>query len=329
VSMWGYLRSEGQPHEQPPPPPLAKDPEQRWFDPHWRSRDIHYQLAHSCLGADIIPVADTNLGPCSLAAILGAGMEPGEETVWIRPDPSIGDQIHIDPSNRWLKAHMELLKACKGLAEGRYFVGCPDLCEGLDVLVALRGAEPVFMDMGERPQILEMQLRQINKIYLEVFEQIYQIIQVDGEMAFCYFSIWSPGRVAKLQCDVSGMISPKDFRRFAIPYLREQCQCLDYTLYHLDGVDALRHLDAILEIEPLKAIQWTPGAGQPQGGDPAWYGLYRRIRKAGKAVMASWVRIDQLMPLLDAVGPDGMAVLVDFRSEDQIEQAAKIADRYR
>jgi hypothetical protein len=125
------------------------------------------------------------------------------------------------------------------------------------------------------------------------------------------------------------MISGRDFRRFVQPYIREQCQRLDYSMYHLDGVGAIRHLDALLEIEELNAIQWTPGAGQPQGGDPCWHELYRRIKAIGKAVMPCWVELGELAPLLDAVGPAGVHVLMHFTSERDIDAALAIAARYR
>ena len=141
--------------------------------------------------------------------------------------------------------------------------------------------------------------------------------------------IGRPGKVAKLQSDVSLMISGPDFRRFAIPYLREQCQKIDYTLYHLDGIEAIRHLDDLLEIKELNAIQWTPGVGQPQGGDPCWYDLYRQILKAGKSIMPCWVELNELQPLLDAVGSDGINALMHFKSERDIDETLKIAERYR
>lgn len=74
--------------------------------------------------------------------------------------------------------------------------------------------------------------------------------------------------MSKLQSDISTMISEDDYRRFVQPFIREQCQKIDYTLYHLDGVGAMHHLPALLEIEELNAIQWTPGVGEPQGGSP-------------------------------------------------------------
>ena len=208
-------------------------------------------------------------------------------------------------------------------------MGCPDLVEGLDVLASLKGTEQVLMDMLMQPEILEEELTAVNRVYLEVFDRIYNIIQEDGEMAFCYFSLWGPGKVSKLQSDISVMVSEEDFRRFAIPYLREQCREIDYTLYHLDGVDALRHLGAILEIDELNAVQWTPGVGEPQGGDPCWYDVYRKIMAAGKSVMPCWVKPDELKPLLDAVGNAGLNILMDFQSEEDIETTLKIAEDYQ
>jgi hypothetical protein len=329
ISMWEHLETDGPPHEVVAPPAVAKDWDQFWFDLDWRARNIHYCLSRSSFKADILPVANTQLGPGSLSAILGASLEGAEDTIWIKPNDGVGDIIQLDEQNRWWKVHLDLLWACVKRAQGRYYVGCPDLMEGLDVLIGLRGAEAVLMDMALRPELLERQLQQVNDIYFQVFDRIYDLIARDGAMAFCYFSIWGPGKVSKLQCDASIMISACDFRRFALPFLREQCRRIDYTLYHLDGVDALRHLDAVLEIEELNAVQWTPGIGQPQGGDPCWYDLYRKILRAGKSVMPCWVELSELRPLLDAVGAEGLNILMHFRSESDIDQALMIADKYR
>ena len=329
VSMWEHLQKDGAPHEEVPQPAPAKDLNQLWFDPEWRADDLHYRLSRSSFKGDILPVANTQLGPGSLAAILGAEVEGGEDTIWIKHREDYGDDIVFGENNPWWKLHLDLLRACKKRAGGRYFVGCPDLIEGLDTLASLKGTENVLMDMVLRPEVLDEQMRKINEIYFRVFDRIYDIVNEDGEMAFCYFSIWGPGTVSKLQSDISIMFSEEDYRRFVQPYIREQCQRIDYTLYHLDGVGAIRHLDALLEIDELNAIQWTPGVGEPQGGDPKWYDLYRRIKAGGKSVMAGWVTLDELKPLLDNVGPDGLSLLMDFKSERDIDAALKIAEAYR
>jgi hypothetical protein len=329
VSMWEHLEVDGLAHEAVPAPPAARDLNQAWFDPEWRAADLHARLSRSSLKADIPPVANTHLGPGSLAAILGASLEGGPDTIWIHPRPGDSLEIRLDESNPWWRLHLDLIRACKRLSQGRYFVGCPDLIEGLDTLAGLWGTQRVLLTMMDRPKELEQHLQSVNDVWFEVFERIYQEINVDGEMAFCYFSLWAPGRMAKLQSDISIMISTRHFRRFVLPFIREQCQKLDYTLYHLDGVGAMRHLDALLEIEELNAIQWTPGAGQPQGGDPCWFDLYRRIRASGKSIMPCWVEVNELEPLLDAVGPSGVNVLMHFQTEGDIDAAITIAEKYR
>lgn len=329
ISMWEHLEQDGPPHELVPQPPPAKDLQQYWFDPQWRSANIHDRLSRSSFKADIPPVANTHLGPGSLAAILGAELEGREDTIWIHPQTAGEGEIRLDPTNRWWRLHLDLVTACKRLSQGRYFVGCPDLIEGLDTLAALRGTQAVLLETVDQPEELEQQVQAVNDLWFETFDRIYDVINEEGEMAFCYFSLWGPGKVAKLQSDISIMMSPPSFRQFVQPYIRQQCQWLDYSLYHLDGVGAIRHLDALLEIEKLNAIQWTPGVGQPQGGDPCWYDLYKRIRAGGKAIMASWVEVDELAPLLDAVGPQGVHVLMHFESERDIDRAWEIAERYR
>ena len=328
LNMWEHFQEGVQPHAEITPPAPAKDLSQRWFDPQWRAEYLDWYVAHSSLKADILPVANTQLGPGSLAAILGGVFEGGEDTIWIHPHPDFTNEIVFNPEHpNWI-LHKELLKACKAKANGHYFVGMPDLMEGLDVLAALKGTDRVLLDTVMQPEILEQQMQQINDIYFKVFDELYDIIREGDEMAFCYFSSWAPGKMSKLQSDISTMISQDDYRRFVQPFIREQCQKIDYTLYHLDGVGAMHHLPALLEIEELNAIQWTPGVGEPQGGSPKWYDLYKKILACGKSVMACWVTLDELKPLLDHIGADGVHLEMDFHNEKEVEQAMRIVEEY-
>ena len=328
LNMWEHFQEGVQPHAEITPPAPAKDLSQKWFDPQWRAEYLDWYVAHSSLKADILPVANTQLGPGSLAAILGGVFEGGEDTIWIHPNPDFTDEIVFTPEHpNWI-LHKELLKACKAKANGHYFVGMPDLMEGLDVLAALKGTDRVLLDTVMQPEILEQQMQQINDIYFKVFDELYDIIREGDEMAFCYFSSWAPGKMSKLQSDISTMISQDDYRRFVQPFIREQCQKIDYTLYHLDGVGAMHHLPALLEIEELNAIQWTPGVGEPQGGSPKWYDLYKKILAGGKSVMACWVTLDELKPLLDHIGADGVHLEMDFHNEKEVEQAMRIVEEY-
>ena len=329
LNMWEHFQEGVQPHADIPAPTPYKDLNQRWFDPQWRAEYLDWYVAHSSLMADMLPVANTQLGPGSLAAILGGVFEGGEDTIWIHPNPNYTDDIVFNPQHPNYLLHKELLKACKAKAQGHYYVGMPDLMEGLDVLAAIKGTDKVLLDTVMQPEVLEHQMQQINDIYFKVFDELYDIIREGDEMAFCYFSSWAPGKMSKLQSDISTMISVDDYRRFVQPFIREQCQKIDYTLYHLDGVGAMHHLDALLEIKELNAIQWTPGVGEPQGGSPKWYDLYKKILAGGKSIMACWVTLDELRPLLDNIGGDGVHLEMDFHNEREVEQAMKIVDDFQ
>ena len=329
LNMWEHFQEGVKPHADIPMPPAPRDLNQKWFDPEWRADYLDWYVAHSSLMADMLPVANTQLGPGSLAAILGGVFEGGEDTIWIHPNPNYSDDIVFNPNHPNYLLHKDLLKACKRKAQGHYYVGMPDLMEGLDVLAAIKGTDQVLLDTVMQPEMLEHQMQQINDIYFQVFDELYDIIREGDEMAFCYFSSWAPGKMSKLQSDISTMISVDDYRRFVQPFIREQCQKIDYTLYHLDGVGAMHHLDALLEIKELNAIQWTPGVGEPQGGSPKWYDLYKKILAHGKSIMACWVTLDELRPLLDNIGGDGVHLEMDFHNEQEVEQAMRIIEEYQ
>ena len=330
LNMWEHFQDGVTPHADIPMPKEPRDLNQKWFDPQWRADYLDWYVSHSSLKADMLPVANTQLGPGSMAAILGGVFEGGPDTIWIHPDPNYKDDFQFDPNHPNYLLHKELLKAVKAKAKGNYYVGMPDLMEGLDVLAAMKGTDKVLLDTVMQPEVLEEQVQRINDIYFKVYDELYDIIKEDnGEMAFCYFSSWAPGKMTKLQSDISTMISVEDYRRFVQPYIRQQCQKIDYTLYHLDGVGAMHHLPALLEIEELNAIQWTPGVGEPQGGSPKWYDLYRKILDGGKSIMACWVTLDELRPLLDNIGGEGVHLEMDFHNEDEVEKAMRIVEEYQ
>ena len=329
LNMWEHFQEGVKPHADIPAPKPYRDLNQRWFDPEWRAEYLDWYVAHSSLMADMLPVANTQLGPGSLAAILGGVFEGGEDTIWIHPDPNYTDDIKFNPNHPNYLLHKDLLRTCKKKAQGHYYVGMPDLMEGMDVLAAIKGTDKVLLDTVMQPEVLEHQMQQINDIYFKVFDELYDIIREGDEMAFCYFSSWAPGKMSKLQSDISTMISVDDYRRFVQPFIQEQCQKIDYTLYHLDGVGAMHHLDALLEIKELNAIQWTPGVGEPQGGSPKWYDLYKKILAGGKSIMACWVTLDELRPLLDNIGGDGVHLEMDFHNEREVEQAMRIIEEYQ
>jgi hypothetical protein len=325
-----------QPHEHVVDPGPAPSIEAHYTQAEARAQRNHYQLSRQAFPVDVLPVSSTDIGPGSLALALGS--EPGfsPETVWFNPcmaddpHPEGRPPLRFDPDSRWWQVHEATFRACARLAESKYTVGCPDLIENLDALASLRGTQNVLFDMIERPDWVMAKIDEINAAWFEAYDRAYQIIRLsDGSSVFGAFRLWGPGRTAKVQCDASAMISPAMFERFVVPALAAQCEWLDYSMFHLDGAHCLRHLDALLAIDALDAIEWTPNPKVPSGGDPAWYDLYRRILAAGKSVQAVGVRPDEVLPLLDAVGGKGMYIMTSFDSIAQAEELDRQVEPYR
>jgi hypothetical protein len=324
------------PHEHAEDPGPAASIEKHYSEPAWRARHNHYVLSHHTFHADTLPIADTMIGPGSLALLIGSEPRFLPETVWFEPsmkdvgEPESLPPLQFDPASRWWKITQATVKECVELGRGKYLVGCPDLVENIDILAALRDPQRLLMDMVERPEWVSRKVDEINQVFFDAYSRIYEIIKLDDESsAFACFGIWGPGKVAKVQCDASAMFSPAMFERFVVPALTQQCDWLDCSLFHLDGHHCMCHLDLLLAIESLDAIEWTPDPQVPPGGAPEWYDLYRKILNAGKSVQAIGVAPNEVIPLLDAVGGKGMYIAVGCETEAEAEELTKKVDPYR
>jgi len=307
--------------------------EQQWSDIEWRIRHDKYVLANSSFLLDTLCVAEAWFGPGSMALYLGSEAGYSEETIWYHPVISDAEgygKIRIDEENRWWKLLIEYIEKTKAASEGHYYTGGPDWVENWDVLSSLRGCQTLLMDMIERPGWVKEKIAEINQVWFKAYDKVHKMVRSqDGESGFGWFKLWAPGKVAKLQCDGSAMFSPAMFKEFVVSALTEQCEWLDYSMFHLDGSQCICHLDALLEIEALDAIEWTPDPRVPKGSDPCWYEMYKRILGAGKRVQVLNAQPDEIRPLLDAVGVDGLYFLCNMESEAQAEEYLRVAERVR
>jgi hypothetical protein len=293
-----------------------------WTDPIYRLERSTYDLSRMFCGGAATPQVETNIGgPGSLGLFLGATGVPAPETVWY--EPSIPDleqspALHLATGGIWWQRHETLLHEAVRRNDSRYIVGMPDLIENIDTLAQLRDPQTLLSDLVDRPAWVKEKIAEINQAFFQAYDRFYAKLRDPwGGSAFCAFSLWGPGKVAKVQCDFSCMISSEMFGEYVVPAMAEQCHWLDHSMYHLDGTQARHHLPALLEIESLDAIEWTPQAGAPGGGSAEWYGLYREIKAGGKSVQAVGVAPNEVEPLLDAVGPEGMFIMTWARNETE------------
>ena len=256
------------------------------------ARYRHFCENHEFL-AESFPNMSADFGPGSVAAYLGSDIEFRPDTIWFTEavdDWESAPKLVFDPENEWFKRHIKLFQDVHRMADGDFLIPIPDLMENIDVLVSLRGGQNTIYDLIDEPELVEERIQEVSDVYFEYYNRFYDIIKdpTDDSCAYTVFQIWGEGKTCKLQCDFSALMSPTQFHDFIKEPLRAQAKQLDNVLYHLDGPDAIKHLDAVLEVEEIDSLQWTSGDYGPDGALEEWYEIYDKARSAGKAL---WIKI--------------------------------------
>jgi hypothetical protein len=315
------------------PPPTPKDLEDQWLGVDYRIARAEWTIDHTYYGGDAFPSLDTHIGPGTLSLFIGAIPEFQANTVWYHKcidDITTASVPNVDENNRYWRFSQELAREGVKRLAGKALVTFPDLIEGLDTIASLVGNDELLFYLVDAPDHVHRFQRAMNDIYFYCYDRLYEIIKDEnGGSAFSAFHTWAPGRVAKVQCDFSAMISPKMYEEFVVPYLAEQCSRLDYSVFHLDGPCCVQHLPLLLEIEELDAIQWTPTTGTEAPCDPKWWPIYKQIRDAGKSVMVRGGTAQQAKALVEEFGPEGLDILIGASSEEEADDLVNDSFNWR
>jgi hypothetical protein len=269
------------------------------------------------------------------AAYLGAPyrLVAGSDSAWADPifeDWATRPPLVFDPANSWWQISRRLLDAGAQRAPGRYYVGVPDLNAPTEVVALLRGTEPLLMELLERPEEIKKAMDEANVAWLRAWEASIGVIHQWIGGYFYWINIWSDVPSIDLQCDVSCMVSPRVFQDVFLPAIEQQTRWVERTIYHLDGPDAIRHLDALLALPRLSGIQWVPGAGAAPMSK--WIPLLRRIQARGKLLVLS-CEPREVETLLTELEPEGVCLQTSCptqeMAEDLLRHAAKWSCRRR
>jgi hypothetical protein len=270
-----------------PPKEPATD-EELWTDVEYVLAKAEHDLSRTYFAGDSLPVHHPWLGPDQFAAWLGAEMQlkPREFTSWVRPllkEASDYPEFRIDPANRWWQLYLEIVRGSAERGKGKWITAYPDLHSGIDGLAALRTPEQLMFDMLESPDVVKRAMNDMTRLWKEIVDIVGDIVLPTGQGATNWTMGWSDKRFVCIgQNDFTCLISPKMFDEFCLNDTVECANYVDRTIYHLDGVGALKHLPKILQIERIDCIQWIQGAGQPLPSQ--WIDMLKSIQAAGKTV---------------------------------------------
>jgi hypothetical protein len=109
------------------------------------------------------------------------------------------------------------------------------------------------------------QVRRLAELAIADFEEIYNhfdaLLKESGQLSVSWMGIPSYGRMHIPSCDFSALISQEFFNEFALPILQQETKTMTHNVFHVDGIGVANHLEAILSVPEVHALQWVQGVG--------------------------------------------------------------------
>ena len=245
------------------------------------------------------------------SALYGCPIHFGDYgTSWTEPiihDWANVDQVRMDWDSPYLAKLHHITDALLELGRGKFITGMTDWHPGGDAIAAFRDPQNLAVDMLTHREQVKTLLARIEADYFAIYDVFYHKLRAAGQP----ISTWTPlvcdGKYYVPSNDFSIMISAEMFDDVFLPGIARECQFLDRSIYHLDGPGALRHLDSLLGIPELDALQFVCGAGNE--GVHRWVEVYQQTQAAGKAVQVI-CDINEVDLVIETLDPHGVFLSV-------------------
>lgn len=303
--------------------------EDRLFDKEKVIQRVERNFQATFYGGLAFPCYWPNFGPDVFSAYLGATLKfptifslssPVSWADWTKPvlkDYSDLSSLSIREDNFYWRKTKELISYALERFQGNYLVGLTDIHAGIDALAVLRGGpEQLCMDLIENSEGVKKAINLLREAWHEVYEEQYRIIKEHQKGTSAWIGLWSPGKMYPVQNDLSCLISPAMYKEFFLEELISEIDYLDHSIYHLDGPDSLKHLDLLLDIPRLNAIQWVSGTYEKKESIAKWIPLYRKIQAGRKAIIV-YCRADEVEFVLENLHPEGLLIAPACSSEEE------------
>ena len=289
-----------------------------WTDIDYQVNRTVQRIKNTRYLGDSLPIACPDLGPDYFFSLFGGELRFMQDTSYI--EPFVNDYqefrgLAVQESNVYARIMASLYDAFLDVGKGLFHTGIPDIHPGADCLVGMRGPEQFCLDLLEQPEAVKQALRVIGDAFKHIYLHYANNLMAQGQLCTGWPQIASSHRWHVPCCDFSYLISNSMFEEFFLEPLVGEMNLAEYNIYHLDGPGALRHLDSLLGIDSLDAIQWVHGAGN---GTPAdQISIYKKIQKANKGIQILDAFPQDVPMLTEHLDPHGVWLRVAVSNEDE------------
>lgn len=301
-------------------PILDCDREALWNDPEIVLHNFRAEYMRTRYLGEALPVLYPKWSGPEL--MLGSNVEYDINTIWIkhRVETILDvDMDRLSMDHPSVQNYLKKLSYCGKHVCGEAFIGMPGMGNPGDVLATVCGYGNLFIDLFENPEEVMAAEEKMLRFWKVMFDAVYNTTTQYIQGSCGWLPAWHPGRSSLIEFDMAAMISPEMFRMY-LPYMLERAEYADHSIYHLDGPDALTHLDTILTQKEFDAIQWEPGVASENILD--WIPVMQKIQSAGKGLYVAGPRYspDAVLELLKQLKPEGLIVPVNVSSIEEGER---------
>ena len=279
---------------------------ERWLDSEHIAECVAYNVENTVYCGDALPSTLPNIGPEVFSSFFGMDMEYSEDTSWGIPnlhDWSKVSELKFSKNNFYWKKIIEMMDALLAKGKGKFYVGYTDLHPGGDAIAAFRDPLNLNMDMIDFPEEVKKLREYVDDVFEEVFNFYMDKLQGAGQAITTWPGIVSSKRWHVPSNDFSCMISKEMFDEIFLPGIVRECRIAEASIYHLDGPQAITHLDSLLDIKELNVIQWVYTAGKGCASD--WLDLYKKCQAGGKGIQLG-IQPDELDTIMENLRPEGV-----------------------
>lgn len=291
---------------------------ERWWDTDYQIELFENQLKHSVFNAETFPIFWPNLGPEVYTAFYGVELEYKEVTSYAISnikDWSQLDDISLDFNNPYFKKIEEMTYAVLERCQGKYMVGYTDLHPGLDCAAAFRDPQQLCIDFLLDPDEVKRLIDISSRDFQRIFDHFDSILKKHKQLSVTWMGIPSFGKIHIPSCDIATMISPEQFEEFVLPVIRNEVKLMTHNVFHLDGKGVANHVDHLLEIPEINAIQWVQGVGD-DFPIMQWVPFIKKIQASGKSVVVD-VQVSELESFISEMDPKGLLLCIAANEELQ------------
>ncbi len=324
------LLTAPKPNPRPCPQKHHASLRERWMDIDYQVECADTSAANTYWAGDGLPMYMPNLGPELLTACYGAELEFTDDSSWSVPilhDWADIPKLRVDPQNVYLHCILEMTRRACEVGRGKFVVGITDIHPGADLAASFRDPQQFAIDLVQDPEHVRELMNRIYTAFFDFYEINDQVIRQSGQTIT---TSWLPFYVDNQRyyipsSDFSIMVSTAMYKEFFLPELLAEIEWLDRSIYHLDGPGALRHLDTLLEIDKLDAIQYVFG----DGAKPAsrWMDVYQRIQASGKGMYIAaepW----EIPLFMDRLDPEGTMFHIAANSVEEADSIIQMISRW-